>query len=65
MSRLIIYCLRLAGDDELVAFSVDVDNLYRLVLLEVFTELSDIYIHTASIEEIVVEPYGLKSKLAL
>ena len=65
ISRLIVCSSRLAGDDELVAFSVDVDDLYRFVLLEVLAELGDVHIHAAGIEEVVVEPDGLQGKLAL
>ena len=57
--------LGLGGDNDFVTLTVDVDNLYCRVLLEMLAELGDVHVHAASIEVIVVDPNRLQRKLAL
>ena len=44
------------GSDELIAFAVDVDDLYVGIIAQEFTEFGDIYIHASGVEIIVVNP---------
>ena len=53
------------GGDELVALAVDVDDLDRGVILEVFAELGDVHVHRAGVEVVVIDPDGLEGEVAL
>ena len=53
------------GCDELVALTVDVDDLHIGIASEVLTELSDINVHRASVEVVIVDPNLLESVVAL
>lgn len=51
--------------DELVALSVDVDDFYAVVSLEVLAELGDIDIHGARVEIVVINPDGFQCEVTL
>ena len=53
------------GNDKLVAFTVDVDDLDRVIILEMLTKLGDIYIHATSVEVVVINPDGFEGKVTL
>ena len=50
---------------QLIAFSVNVDNLNRIVFLQMFTQFGDINIHTTCIEVIIINPDSLQGKVTL
>ena len=50
---------------ELVAFSVNIDNLYIGICTQMFAQFRDVNVHTAGIEIIVVHPDCLKCEIAL
>ena len=51
--------------NELVAFSVDIDDFNRIVFLQMLAELGDIHIHAARIEVVVINPDSLERKVTL
>ena len=53
------------GGDKLVALSVDIDDFYLFVVLQVLAQLGDIDIHGAGIEVVVVNPDGLQGEVTL
>ena len=48
------------GRDEFVALTVDVDDFYLRVVLEVLSQFCDIHVHGARVEVVVVYPDGLQ-----
>ena len=53
------------GGDQLVTFSVDVDNLNRIIIFQVLAQFSDIHVHATRIEIVVIDPDSLQGKVAL
>ena len=49
-------------NDELVALTMDIDNLNLRIFLQMLAEFGDIHIHRARIEVVVVNPDGLNAK---
>ena len=57
--------LILVRSNKLVAASVDVDNLYLVIILQMLAQLGDIHVHRPCIEVVVVNPDGLQGIVAL
>ena len=53
------------GCDELVPFSVYVDDFYLVVVFEMLAELGDVYVHGPCVEVVVVDPDGLEGEVSL
>ena len=53
------------GGDKLVSLAVDIDNLDLRIVLQVLAQLSDINVHRAGVEVVIVDPDGLQGKVAL
>lgn len=51
--------------DQLIAFSVNIDNLDRIIFFQVLTQLRNIHIHTTGIEVVIINPDSLQSKVTL
>ena len=50
---------------QLIAFSVNIDNLDRIIFFQVLTQLRNIHIHTTGIEVVIINPDSLQSKVTL
>ena len=62
ISGLFYFILRLVFNfrsNQFVPFSVNIDNLDRVIFFQMFTQFSDVYIHTASIEIVIINPDSL------
>ena len=57
--------LLLLWGDELVALTMDIDDLNLRISLQVLTQFGDIDIHRAGIEVVVVDPDGLQGEVTL
>ena len=51
--------------NQFVAFSVNIDNLYLRIILQMLAQLGDLNIHRTRIEIVVVNPDCLQCKIAL
>lgn len=51
--------------DELIALAVNIDDLYRRIVLQMLAQLGDVNIHAAGIEIIVIDPYRFQRKVTL
>ena len=51
--------------NQLVAFSVNIDNLDRIIFFQMFTQFRNIHVHTAGIEIVIINPDSLQSKVTL
>ena len=51
--------------NELVALTVDIDDFYLVVVLEMLAQLGDVNVHGAGIEVVVVDPDCLECEVAL
>ena len=49
-------CLFLFRHDELIALTVNIDNLNLVVILQVLAQLRDVDVHRARIEVVVINP---------
>ena len=43
-------------NNKLIALSVDIDNLHRVIILQMLAQLGDIDIHAAGIKVVVINP---------
>ena len=53
------------GCNQLITLTVDIDNLNRVIGLQVLAQLGDVNVHTAGVEVVVIGPHSLESKATL
>ena len=51
--------------NQFIPLPVNVDNLDRIILFQMFTQLSDIHVHASCIEIIIINPNGLQCEITL
>ena len=51
--------------DQFVTLTMNIDNLNLRIVLQVLAQLSDVDIHRAGIEVVIVDPDGFQSEVAL